>query len=95
MINITRRGWQHILRHHTGTQFTRHKSKSKFYSTINLVDLINQAACCPPSTCKDKLQRIFDAGYAVGIDRNTGKPTSIVSVFTRLNGDLITMFPGR
>jgi hypothetical protein len=94
VINITKRGWKHIQRHHTCSQFTRHQTKSKFYDTVDLIELLNQAACHPPRKHKGNLRRIFDAGYPVGIDRSSGKPTSIVTVFTRLNGDLITMFPG-
>lgn len=43
MINITRRGWNHILKYHTGPQFTARKSMSKFYGTVNLISLIYAA----------------------------------------------------
>jgi hypothetical protein len=95
MIRITRRGWNHILKYHTATQFTSRRSKSKFYSTVDLVDLINRAASYPPTAYKGNHRRIFDAGTVVGVDRNTGQPTTTVTIFTRQNGDLITMFPGR
>jgi hypothetical protein len=95
MINITKRGWRHILQHHTGSQFTRHRKKSKFYETEDLVKLINEAAThAPISHSRSNVERVFDAGHLVGTDRQDGKPTSIVTVLTRLNGDLVTMFPG-
>lgn len=95
MIHITKRGWNHVIKHHTGQQFTGRKSKSRFYSTVDLVDLINKANSELPVPHKGNLQRVFDAGTAIGIDRDTGKATSTVTVFTRPNDDLITMFPGR
>lgn len=96
MINITKRGWQHILKHHTGSQPPKRAKKSTFNDTENLVQLLNEAAMHPPSGGgKNKLVRTFDAGHEVGIDYRTDKATSIVTVITRANGDLITMFPGR
>jgi hypothetical protein len=95
MINITKRGWQHVLKHHTATQSPTPTNKSTFNMGEDLIQLINQAALCPPSKMmRNHLVRIFDAGHAVGIDRSSKQPTSLVTVITRLNGDLVNMFPG-
>ncbi|MYM37665.1 hypothetical protein GTP38_25400 [Duganella sp. FT94W] len=95
MINITKRGWQHILRYHTNTQSPTHANKSKFNTSEDLVQLINQATQHPPNKMMRKhLVRIFDVGHEVGIDRRSQKQTSVVTVVTRLNGDLVNMFPG-
>jgi hypothetical protein len=95
MINITRRGWQHIIKYHTATQSPTHANKSTFYSGEDLIQLINQAAVLAPViTIRKHLLRTFDAGHNVGIDRRNKKPTSTVTVITKLNGDLVNMFPG-
>ena len=38
--------------------------------------------------------RTFDVGRAIGFDRNIQKQTSIMTVITRPNGELVTAFPG-
>jgi hypothetical protein len=38
--------------------------------------------------------RTFDAGRIIGIDRVTGQSSSTVTIITRANGNLVTMFPG-
>jgi len=35
MINITRRGWRHILKYHTNTQSPTHINKSTFHTGRN------------------------------------------------------------
>lgn len=95
MINITKRGWQHILKHHTATQSPTRSNKSKFNAGEDLVKLINQASQHDPTkTRRQHIVRSFDAGHTVGTDRHSKKQTSIVTVITRLNGDLVNMFPG-
>jgi len=39
--------------------------------------------------------RTWDAGRSIGIDRVTGQQTSVMTVITRPNGELVTAFPGR
>jgi hypothetical protein len=95
MIRITRRGWQHILKHHTGPQQQGRRNKSTFHPKENLVQLIRQAAGhVPVRIQRGKQARVFDAGHDVGIDRRSGVATAIVTVVTLCNGDLVTMFPG-
>jgi len=38
--------------------------------------------------------RTFDAGRVIGIDRATGLTSSIVTIITTPEGNLVTMFPG-
>ena len=96
MIKVTTRSWKHILHHHVDTQFTRNENKSKFFVKEDLRELINTAWQHPATRQKNgNPERVFDAGHLVGIDRRLGKPTSIVTVVTLANGDLVTMFPGR
>jgi hypothetical protein len=40
-------------------------------------------------------QRVINAGRAIGIDRATGKATSIYAVITNADDYLITAFPGQ
>jgi hypothetical protein len=54
-----------------------------------------------PHSSKEKDQQttwscesIVDAGYDIGIDVMTGKPTSIFTIITNDAGKLITSFPG-
>ena len=95
MINITKRGLQHTIKHHTVNQFTRFRHRSKFNENVDLIELINMAASVPfVLQSGNTLSRTFDAGYIVGDERKSGKPTSLVTVITRVNGDLITMYPG-
>ncbi|MRW94524.1 hypothetical protein GJ699_31605 [Duganella sp. FT80W] len=95
MIYISKRGWQHILKHHTGTQMQGSRKKSTFNANEDLVQLINLASQHPPlGKIRNHLVRVFDAGHPVGINRRTGQPTTLVTVLTRLNGELVTMFPG-
>jgi hypothetical protein len=95
MITITKRSWRHILKYHTGGQSATHAKKSIFNNDEDLILLLNEASRHQPGgNIKRHLIRIFDAGHEVGIDRRNGKATSIVTVLTRMNGDLVTMFPG-
>ena len=95
MIKITKRGWNHIIKYHTGMQSSSRPKKSIFNNGEDLVQLINQASLHPPvGQVRKHLARVFDVGHTVGIDYYTGKPTSTVTVVTKLNGDLVSMFPG-
>lgn len=95
MINITKRAWRHILHHHTDAQFSRQRKKSKFYAKEDLLELIAQAdQYAPHSLLNGNLERVFDAAHPIGIERKSGKPTSVVTVVTQPNNDLVTMFPG-
>ncbi|WP_343731424.1 hypothetical protein [Duganella sp.] len=94
MINITRRGWNHIAKYHTATQSPTHANKSKFNAGKDLVKLIYQASqFAPAKTMRQHIVRTFDAGHNIGMDRRSKKATSVVTVITRLNGDLVNMFP--
>ena len=95
MIRIIKRAWLHILKYHTATPSPTHANKSTFYSSENLIQLLKQATLHPPvGKMRRHLVRTFDAGHPVGTDRRTKKPTSTVTVITKLNGDLVNMFPG-
>jgi hypothetical protein len=48
MINITRRGWLHIQKYHTGMQSTRQPKKSTFNDAEDLIQLLNEASRQPP-----------------------------------------------
>ncbi len=39
--------------------------------------------------------RTWDVGRPVGVDRASGQTTSVMTVVTRPNGELVTAFPGR
>lgn len=95
MINITRRAWLHILQHHTDAQFPRQRKKSKFYAKVDLHELIVQAdRHVPQRLLNGNLERVFNVTHPIGTERKSGKATSVVTVVTQPNNDLVTMFPG-
>ncbi|MFA9218085.1 MAG: hypothetical protein ACEQSK_13405 [Sphingomonadaceae bacterium] len=43
MITTTRQVWQHIMQHHSDTQFTKRRNKSRFDPNEDLIRLVAQA----------------------------------------------------
>jgi transcription elongation GreA/GreB family factor len=69
---------------------------STFYQSTDITNLIaNAEAVTPTLQPHGTYIRVIDAGSPVGIDRATGEPTSIYTVITEPNGDLISSYPGR
>jgi len=94
-INVTERGLQHVVERHIpgGLQSA---GKSVFSAGEDISALIRQAqSVTPTQQAGGNLQRIVNAGKTIGIDRATGKPTSVYTVITNKSGDLITTFPGK
>ncbi len=81
---------------HTINDLVKFADKSKFNEAEDIASLINQAVQQPMiKQVNGNYTRTFDAGRSIGIDRNTGSTTSITTVVTKSNGDLVTAFPGR
>lgn len=94
-IDITEERFLHVMQRH----YPRAGSfldKSKFFGNAReIVDLIKRSAQVPKTLQRGgNYQRIIDAGYDIGIDAITGKPTSIFTIITNDAGKLITSFPG-
>ena len=94
-INIIEKGLAHTLERHTLNDIAKWATKSKFTSAAEVPNLIREATQKPiTQQANGCLARIVDAGRIIGVDRTTGQATSIYTVITKLNGDLITAFPG-
>lgn len=95
-INITEKGLQHVLERHVA-EGALSAGKSLFNTGENISNLIKAAESVAPvrQSFGKNFERIIDAGRAIGIDRVTGKLTSIYTVITNAAGDLITAFPGK
>ncbi|WP_413776752.1 RHS repeat domain-containing protein [Haliscomenobacter sp.] len=95
-INITDTGLSHVLDRHTINNISRWAGKSKFSDASEVPDLIRQATQHLMIRQENgRFARIVNAGRIIGIDRATGRNTSIYTVITKLNGNLVTAFPGR
>lgn len=81
---------------HTVNNISKFAGKSKFSDPSEVSNLIKQATHHPGIQQRNgNYARIVNAGRNIGIDRVSGKPTSIYTVITRPSGDLVTAFPGR
>jgi hypothetical protein len=70
--------------------------RSVFSEGKNIEELIKASEKVQPiQQGSGNLERVVDAGRTVGIDRNTGAPTSIYTVITDIKNSLITAFPGK
>jgi hypothetical protein len=93
-IIITTDRLQHVIdRHNFDSKFD---NVSKFNKGENIVELIKSSVNQPTiNQTKNVLQRTFDVGRNIGIDRATKMPTSILTVITNTSNKLITSFPGK
>jgi RHS repeat-associated protein len=95
-IKITEKGMSHVVERHTAKGIAKFAGKSKFNEGENLSALINSGTQQQMAKqANGNLARTWDAGRLIGIDRVTGRQTSVMTVITRPNGDLVTAFPGR
>ena len=73
-----------------------YKDRSKFFDGEDIVGLITRGTQQPMVRQRNgNFARVWDVGRPIGIDRATGKPTSIMTVITNPSGELVTAFPGR
>ena len=95
-INLTERGLAHTLERHAAGGAARFAGKSKFNAGEDVAALVRSGTQQPMvRQANGNFARTFDVGRDIGFDRNTGGPTSIMTIITRANGDLVTAFPGR
>lgn len=94
-ITITEKGLAHIAaRHLIGGAKTA--GKSLFNAGTDVRALVKAAEGVAPTTNGvGNLERIVQAATTVGTDRATGQATSVYTVVTKPNGELVTAFPGR
>lgn len=94
-IRQTAAGLVHIHARHVRRDFPKYRGKSKFDPDADLRDLIRQAEHFEPALQPDgNYCRICELGRVIGTERHSGRATSILTVITRPNGDLVTAFPG-
>jgi len=95
-IRMTEKGMAHVVERHTVNDIAKFAGKSKFNEGENLSVLINSGTQQRMvQQANGNFARIWDAGRSIGIDRVSGQQTSIMTVITRPNGELVTAFPGR
>jgi RHS repeat-associated protein len=95
-IRVTFGGMFHVWERHMFSGVQKFRGKSKFNIGEDVLGLIRKAAGCNPiPQANGRLQRTFDVGRNIGIDRTTGQQTSIMTVITNKDGTLVTAFPGR
>ncbi len=95
-INLTREGLAHTLERHAAGGAAKFGGKSNFGAGEDVGALIRSGTQQPMMRqANGNLARTFDVGREIGFDRNTGGPTSIITIITRPNGNLVTAFPGR
>jgi hypothetical protein len=66
-------------------------AKSKFNIMVgqNVEDLVRLGAHQPGSWSGGRFVRTFDAGFEVGFDRSIGQQTSVMTIVTKKNGNLV------
>jgi hypothetical protein len=95
-IRITEKGMTHVVERHTVNDIAKFAGKSKFNEGENLSVLINSGTQQRMvQQANGNFARTWDVGRSVGIDRVSGQQTSVMTVITRPNGELVTAFPGR
>lgn len=94
-IRITEKGLAHVVERHTVNDIPKFAGKSKFNEGENLSVLINSGTQQRMvQQANGNFARTWDAGRSVGIDRVSGQHTSVMTVITRPDGELVTAFPG-
>ncbi|GAA4349200.1 hypothetical protein GCM10023165_35770 [Variovorax defluvii] len=95
-IRMTEKGMAHVVERHTVNDIAKFADKSKFNEAENLSTLISSGTHQQMvQQANGNFARTWDAGRSIGIDRVTGQQTSVMTVITRPNGELVTAFPGR
>jgi hypothetical protein len=92
-IKIGKDQFKHVLERHAF--WSTAERSSKFLPGVQIGALIKAAASTTPTAARrGKLQWVVDAGREIGIDRVTGRTTSVYTVITNRSGKLITAHPG-
>lgn len=95
-INLTEKGMAHTIQRHAAGGPAKFAGKSKFNAGENIEELIRSGTQQPMVRQPNgNFARTFDVGREIGFDRNAGGPTSVMTIITRPNGNLVTAFPGR
>lgn len=93
-IRVTNGALRHIYDRHT-VSGASNRGKSVFNADIDIRTLIKNAEILTPTgQSRGNFQRIFDAGRIIGVDRRTGRQTSVYTVITTISGILVTAYPG-
>lgn len=96
-ISVSQNRIQHVIDRHTltGSKFVEGKT-SYFNDGINIQSLIEKASDYTGQTTKNGfIERVIDAGKNIGVDRSSGKQTSIYTVITDIKNKFITSHPGK
>src|SRR5476649_566704 len=94
-INITPESREHAVRRHTVNRYTQYAGKRKFDDGIDVAAFTKPLEHEAPQQQADgSFARTVDIGHEIGIDRASGRRTSLMTVITHTSGDLITAFPG-
>ncbi len=93
-------GLDHVYIHHTQTAPNSSWAQGISFFPNNTTEpqlgtIVQQAVGIRPTQqgTADRFQRINDTGSTVGYDR-TAQPTTVYTVITNSNGQLVTAYPG-
>jgi RHS repeat-associated protein len=94
-IKITESALLHVSERHT-VDGVKNAGASVFNAGENVASLIQQGTQQAIQSQKGgNFQRVFNVGRDIGIDRNTGAQSSVMTIITNAAHNLVTAFPGR
>jgi hypothetical protein len=94
-ITLTADRFAHVLEGHVAAS-PLSAGKSVFNAGESIGGLIRAGESVSPKAQSfgRNFERTVDAGREIGLDRSTGKATSIYTIITNAKDELVTMFPG-
>ena len=93
---INLKGLAQTLERHAAGGVAKFAGKCKFGAGEDIGALIRSGTQQPMvRQANGNFARTFDVGRVIGFDRDTGGPTSIMTIITRRNGNLVMAFPGQ
>jgi hypothetical protein len=95
-VNLTPKGLKHVEDRHIRTDIRRWSGKSKFDPGVNVEKVIKDGTHQPMVKQRNgNFVRTYDTGKPVGFDVKTKQKTSIITIVTDSNNNLVTAFPGK
>ena len=94
-INISDDTLQHVVNGHTA-EGVESAGNSIFNEGENITDLIKSGTQQPiePQSWGNNFQRVFDVGRNIGTYNVAGQQTTVMTIITDPEGNLVTSFPG-
>ncbi len=94
-VNITPKGLKHVVDRHVPGGPPKWSDKSKFNTNEDPVALIRATTQQPMILqTNGNYARVVDLKRPIGLDKNTGQQSTMITVITKPDGELVTAFPG-